>query len=151
MEATGMKAILTLMAVLLVVGAAQASEVYKSTDAKGNTTYTDRPEVLPAEKVNVKTQQTDTVEARKRYEDEMKSMAADDQKSASQDTFVAATAEDKAKRCKDARARYESYMNARRLFEPGATEGERRYLSSEEIDATRADAKKTMDEFCSGQ
>jgi hypothetical protein len=151
MEATGMKAILTLMAVLLVVVGAQASEVYVSKDAKGNTTYTDRPEVLPAQKMNVKTQQTDTVEARKRYEADMKNMAADDQKAASQQTFVDATADDKAKRCKDARARYESYMNARRLFEPGATEAERRYLSTAEIDATRADAKKTMDEFCSGQ
>jgi hypothetical protein len=61
------------------------------------------------------------------------------------------TAEDRAKRCEESRQRYESYMNARRLFEPGTVEGERRYLSDAEIDAARADARKVMDEFCSGQ
>jgi hypothetical protein len=61
------------------------------------------------------------------------------------------TAEDRAKRCIEARQRYESYMTARRLYEPGSTEAERRYLDSAEIDAARANAKQTMDELCSGQ
>jgi hypothetical protein len=61
------------------------------------------------------------------------------------------TAEDRAKRCIEARQRYESYMNARRLYEPGTAEGERRYLDSAEIDAARANAKQAMDELCSGQ
>jgi hypothetical protein len=151
MEATGMKPILMFVAVVLVVSGAQASDVYKSKDTKGNTVYTDRPEVLPAERLDVKTQQTDTVEARKRYEDEMKGAAADEAKSQSQKETAAQNAEDQVKRCKDARARYESYMNTRRLYEPGATEGERRYLNDAELDATRADAKKVMDEFCAGQ
>lgn len=146
-----MKPILTLMAVLLFVVGAQASEVYKSKDTKGTTVYTDRPEVLPAEKVNVKTQQTDVVEARKRYDEDMKNMAADDQRSAGQQATDAATADDKTKRCKDARDHYQSLMTARRLYEPGSTEAERRYLSDAEIDAARADAKKLMDDFCSGQ
>jgi hypothetical protein len=42
-------------------------------------------------------------------------------------------------------------MNARRLYEPGSSPDERRYLDSNEIDAARADAKKLMDEFCAGQ
>jgi hypothetical protein len=42
-------------------------------------------------------------------------------------------------------------MNARRIYEPGSTPEDRRYLDSAEIDATRADAKKVMDEFCAGQ
>jgi len=153
-----MKPILTLMAALLVVGsAAHASEVYKEKDAKGNTVYTDRPVALPAERLNVKTQQTDSVEARRRYDDEMKGYATADQTSTSAaqqaaDKQKAAelTAADQAKRCTDARDRYESYMNARRLYEPSTTAGERRYLSAEEIDAQRSDAKKAMDEFCAG-
>jgi len=152
-----MKPILTLVAALLVVGsAAHASEVYKEKDAKGNTVYTDRPAALPAEKLNVKTQQTDVVAAQQRSDEPAKGNAAAQQASAAQqaaDQKKAAelTAEDRAKRCADARARYESYMNARRLYEPGATEGERRYLSSEEIDSARENAKKLMDEFCAGQ
>jgi uncharacterized protein (DUF3084 family) len=159
METAGMKPILTLMAALLVVGgSAQASEVYKEKDAKGNTVYTDRPEALPAEKLNVKTQQTNTVEAKKRYEAEMQnysssSNAAESRSESAAERTKAAelTAEDAAKRCKDARDRYDQYMTARRLYEPGTTEGERRYLSDAEIDTARANAKKLMDQYCAGQ
>jgi len=41
-------------------------------------------------------------------------------------------------------------LTARRLYEPGGAEGERRYLSDAEIDAARTDAKRLVDEFCSG-
>jgi hypothetical protein len=71
--------------------------------------------------------------------------AADDAKA------KATTAEDKAKRCADARQRYEAYMNAIRLYEQPATGGERRYLTNAELDTARANAKQTMDEFCAGQ
>jgi Domain of unknown function (DUF4124) len=153
-----MKPILTLLTALLVIGSAQANEVYKAKDAKGNIVYTDRPEVLPAEKLNVKTQQTDTVEAKKRYDEEMQnysssSSASSSTSESSTERAKAAdlTADDKAKRCKEARDRYDQYMTARRLYESGATEGERRYLNDAEIDAARANAKKMMDEYCAGQ
>jgi hypothetical protein len=158
MEAAGMKPIPMLVAALLVIGAsAQASEVYKEKDAKGNVVYTDRPEALPAQRLNVKTQQTDTVEAKKRYDEEMKGYAQSSQSSA--DAAAAAakakagqpTEEDLAKRCQDAKARYQSYMNAQRLYEPGPTEGSRRYLSDAELDAAREFAKKSMDAACAGQ
>jgi hypothetical protein len=42
-------------------------------------------------------------------------------------------------------------MTAQRLYEPGDTEGERRYLNDKEIDEARASTKKAMDEFCAGQ
>ena len=41
-------------------------------------------------------------------------------------------------------------MNSRRLYEEGPN-GERTYLTSEQIDKTRANAKEVMDQFCSGQ
>ena len=153
-----MKPILTLMAALLVVGnAAHASDVYKEKDAKGNVVYTDRPEALPAERLNVKTQQTDIVETRRRYDEEMKGYAESDkaaatsQQSAAKAKAAAPTAEELAKRCLDAQARYQSYMRAQRLYEPGATEGERRYLSDAELDAAREFAKKSMDSACAEQ
>lgn len=153
-----MKPTLTLVAVLLVIGvSAEAGEVYKEKDAKGTTVYTDRPEALPAERLNVKTQQTDTVEAKKRYDDEMKGYADKDSASASSkaaaDKAKAAqpTEEELAKRCQDAKARYDTYMHAQRLYEPGAKEGERRYLSDAELDAAREFAKKSMDAACAGQ
>ena len=153
-----MKPTLTLMAALLVIGvSAEATEVYKEKDTKGNTVYTDRPEALPAEKLNVKTQQTDTVEAKKRYDDEMKqyadkdSAAADAKTAANKAKAAQPTEDELAKRCQDAKARYASYMNAQRLYEPGAKEGERRYLSDAELDAAREFAKKSMDAACAEQ
>jgi hypothetical protein len=38
-------------------------------------------------------------------------------------------------------------MNSQRLYEQGA-DGERRYLSSEELDAARARAKTSMEDLC---
>ena len=138
----------------LLAGAVQAAEVYKYTDEHGNVLYTDKPRTLPAERLDVKTQKTDTVALQARQEEEMKRMQeaqrARQQASAQrQDQQQAAqlTAKDKAERCAQARERYDKYMTSHRLYEELAT-GERRYLSSEEIDAARASAKASMDVMC---
>ena len=153
-----MKAFVTVATLLLATAGAQANEVYKTTDAQGRPVYTDKPVSLPAEKLNVKSATTDTVQLQQRYEEQMKGYSEADKaraeaasKAAEAQKASAMTAEDRARRCEESRQRYESYMNARRLYEPGESEGERRYLSDAEIDAARADAKKLMDEFCSGQ
>jgi len=153
-----MKAFVTVATLLLAVAGAHAGEVYKTTDAQGRPVYTDKPPSLPAEKLNVQTATTDTVEVQKRYDSQMKQYGAADKaeadaakKAADARKAQEMTAEDRAKRCIDARQRYESYMNARRLYEPGSAEGERRYLDSAEIDSARANAKQAMDELCSGQ
>jgi hypothetical protein len=153
-----MKALLTAATLLLAAAGAHAGEVYKSTDAQGRPVYTDKPPSLPAERLNVHSATTDVVEVQKRYESQMKQYGAADKaeadaakKAADARKAQELTAEDRAKRCIEARQRYESYMNARRLYEPGTTEGERRYLDSAEIDAARANAKQAMDDLCSGQ
>ena len=153
-----MQKLLLLVASLLVLGSAQASEVFVTKDAQGRPIYTDRPESLPAQKVNVATKQTDTVEVQRQYDEKMKSYAEADKAKAAASKQAAEvkqakelSAADKAKRCLDARARYEQVMTAQRLYEPGATEGERRYLDDKEIDQAREHSKKVMDEFCAGQ
>jgi len=153
-----MKAFLTIATLLLAAAGAHAGEVYKSTDAQGRPIYTDKPPTLPAQKLNVQTSTTDVVEVQKRYDAQMqqygaagKAEAEAAQKAADARKAQEMTAEDRAKRCIEARQRYESYMNARRLYEPGTTEGERRYLDSTEIDAARANAKQAMDDLCSGK
>ncbi|HEX9773408.1 MAG TPA: DUF4124 domain-containing protein [Steroidobacteraceae bacterium] len=152
-----MKPSLTLLVAMLVAGGAQASDVYKTTDPKGQPVYTDRPATLPAQRVDVRTQSTDEVDVQQRYDEQMKSYAeadkartakATDAADAAKAADLSATA--KARRCEEARQRYESYMNARRLYEPGADESERRYLSDAEIDDAREKAMKVMNEFCSG-
>ena len=153
-----MKAPLTAATLLLALAGAHAGEVYKTTDAQGRPVYTDKPPSLPAERLKVQSATTDVVEVQKRYEAQMKQYGTADKaeadaakKAADARKAQEMTAEDRAKRCIEARQRYESYMNARRLYEPGTAEGERRYLDSAEIDAARANAKQSMDELCSGQ
>ena len=145
-----------ILAGLLLSGVAVGGEVYVTRDAKGNPVYTDRPDTLPAEKLGVKSTTTDPAEVQARYDEEMKKYSADSDAAAkaraqAADTAKAReiTAEDRAKRCVEARTRYEATLNAIRLYEEGP-DGQRRYLSSEEIDGARADARKTVDEFCAG-
>jgi hypothetical protein len=153
-----MQRILLLVITLAVLGSAQANEVFVTRDAQGRPVYTDRPESLPAQKVNVATQSTDTVEAQRRADEQAKAAAAAGKAQPDSSRTAAApraaremTETDKAKRCEEARAHYMTVMNSQRLYEQGPNEGERRYLDSDEIDATRENAKKVMDEFCSGQ
>jgi len=153
-----MPRLILLLTALAVLGSAQANEVFVTKDAQGRPIYTDRPESLPAQKVNVATKQTDTVEVQRQYDEKMKSYAdADKAKAAATKKSVDSqqvselSAADKVKRCEESRTRYQNIMNARRLYEPGATEADRRYLDANEIDAARANAKQVMDEFCAGQ
>ena len=151
-----MRAIMLLAAVVLA-GTTSAGEVYVTKDAQGNTVYTDTPQTVPAQKLDVRTSSTDPVRVQSRYAEEMKKYAADDASAgkaaatqADASKAQAQSAEDKAKRCADARNRYQAVMSSYRLYVTGP-EGERRYLDSAEIDAARIDAKKVMDEFCGGQ
>jgi hypothetical protein len=150
-----MKSTATFVAALLLAAGAQAGDVYLTKDAKGNPVYTDTPVSIPAQKVNIANKTTDQAALQKRYSDEMNRYAEGDSAQSkapakSAESAASMTAEDRAKRCTEARQRYQGYMDARRLFEDDQG-GERRYLTSEEIDAARANAKQVMDEFCSGQ
>ena len=151
-----MKAMLTVLAGLLLAAAAQGGEVYVVTDTQGNRVYTDRPQTLPAERIKMTTSETtaaDAARAQQRMEAYAAQEAADEVQAVQAAEAGKAreqTAEDRAKRCVDARERYQATMNAIRLYEEGP-DGERRYLSSEEIDAARANARQAMDTFCANQ
>jgi hypothetical protein len=142
-----------LMGALATASLANASEVYKYTDEKGNVLYTDKPRTLPAERLNVQTTKADPA-AQARYAEEMKRLQEADkartQTATAQSNQAGAAqlnAKDRAERCSKARDRYDTYMNSQKLYEerPG---GERHYLTSEELDAARASAKANMDSWC---
>jgi hypothetical protein len=138
----------------LVFASAAHADVFKYTDENGNVMYTDRPSLLPAERLNIRSQRTDTVALEDRAEQEAQETAERNQArqqasqaQSQQRKDAAANTASKAELCAKARQDYLARMNAQRLYEelPG---GERRYLTSEEIDATRATAKKAMDDMC---
>jgi hypothetical protein len=143
-------------ATAICVSAAQAGEVFISRDAQGRPVYTDRPESLPAEKLKVTSKPTDPAEVQRRYDEQMKAHATKEkaaaeasQRSADGRAAAELDATDKAKRCQEARARYQNLLAAQRLYDEDDS-GERRYLSAAEIDTARANAKRLMDEFCNG-
>jgi len=144
-----------LLAGALVAAGARAAEVFRTTDARGQPIYTDKPETLPAEKLNIASATTDVVAAGRRYDEQMQRYA-DQVESARGDASAAdrppkateLSEEQRAQRCGDARKRYDSYMSSHRLYEQGASESERRYLTDTEIDAAREQARKVMQEFC---
>lgn len=152
-----MKKIAVVLAVFLAVGAARAGDVYVTKDAKGNTVYTDTPQTLPAEKVAVQGQGSSQPAASQQDSPEMQQYKAQDkafEQTQAQQAEAKQAAEDsaadRAKRCTEARQRYQNVMNSRRLYDEDAN-GERTYLTSEQIDKVRANAKEVMDQFCSGQ
>jgi hypothetical protein len=145
--------LLTLAASMFIANLASA-DVYKYTDDNGNVQYTDKPRTLPAERLNVQSQKTDVVALQARQEAETKRLQEADKarqqasrQQADQQQASQLTATDKADRCVKARERYDTYMASQKLYEeqPG---GDRRYLSSEELDAARASAKAAMDVMC---
>ena len=145
--------LLTLTTATLTAGTA-AADVYKYMDEKGNVQYTDKPPQLPAERLNVKSQRTDVVAVQERQQAEQNKAAAASQQqqqartqSADQKEAGEFSAKDKAERCAKSRERYDKYMNSQKLYEQGAN-GERRYLTAEELDAARASAKASMDVLC---
>lgn len=152
-----MRPIATLIAGLLLSAAAAAGDVYVTKDAQGNPIYTDTPLTVPAKKVDIHSDSTNPGTVEQRDSSQMSQYAKDNQAAAASQAQQAArqqaaqdTAADQAKRCVEARQTYQTYMNSWRLYETGPN-GERTYLTSEQIDKARADAKQAMDQFCSGQ
>ena len=146
--------ILTAATAWLAAGPA-AADVYKFKDDQGNVLYTDKPATLPAERLNIQSQKTDTVAVqiapagraeaaagRRQARTSRPPAAAKDQQQAAQ-----TSATQKADQCAKARQRYDSYMNSQRLYEQGA-DGQRRYLTDAELTAARASAKASMDVMC---
>ena len=144
---------ITAAACWLAAGTA-AADVYKFKDDKGNVLYTDKPATLPAERLNIQSQKTDTVAVQTRQQEDMKRLQDEDkanQQAASQnkDQQQASqlTATQKAEQCTKARQRFDSYTASQRLYEK-LPDGSRRYLSDAELDAARASAKASMDVMC---
>ena len=131
-----------------------AADVYKFKDDKGNVLYTDKPATLPAERLNIQSQKTDTVAAQTRQQEDMKRLQDEDkasQQAAGQSTEQQQASQmsptDKAGQCTKSRERFEKYSTSQRLYEK-LPDGSRRYLSDAELDAARASAKASMDVMC---
>jgi hypothetical protein len=129
----------------LVACFAANADVYKYTDAKGNVEYTDKPHALPAERLNIQSQKGEQANAQTPPAPKPQETPAAPVDSQPKKKEI--SPEDKEERCKKARERYDSFMNSPRLYQDLGN-GERRYLSDQELDSARTFAKTTMDTLC---
>jgi hypothetical protein len=124
--------------------------VYKWIDAQGKLQYGDRPpDGVHAEVVELLgTHVARSVSARTDAPSSSRAASGSQEEAATEkkavDNDVAQTRE---KQCADAQDHYKKLIEGRRLFKPGA-DGERQYLTSEEIDSERLNAKREVDAIC---
>jgi len=150
--------------VLAVAGAfsaaavAQQASVYKWVDAQGVQHFSDQPAAdSSAEETNIRYRKTDKGALQARQKSKAELAAAGELREGQQSDADAAAEADRQKvlaeretNCKAARDRVAKYTNALRLYKPGPN-GERVYLTNEELDVERADAKRAVDQWCSEQ
>jgi hypothetical protein len=141
------------------IGAATAAEqgtVYRWVDQSGTQHYTDRPpEGAPAEELSLRYRLTDpaAIQAAAQAKAELEATRSVREGHEAQAAAAAAAERAALKRqrdanCKQAKDRLEKYNTVHRLYKPGA-DGERQYLTDDETDKARVEARRSVDEWCS--
>jgi len=137
-----------------------AQTVYRVVDEAGNVSYSDRPPSTqqpgdrPVEAMRMEIKLTDPAtvaanreSAQRAAEDEAIADGVRDQQAVEDAAEAARQAEQRAANCKVAKQRFKKYSEARRLYRD-LGDGEREYLSSEQIDSERVSAARSVDEWC---
>ena len=153
-----MRVALILLAALMtlsVVPQVSAQTVYKWVDANDITHFSTRPpRGVVAEPTPVRLQSSlqSTSEASDGQSPELEAASAlrkeQSQDQAAEDADIARqNAQMQAEACEKAKARVKTYSEARRLYRP-LENGEREYLTDEQLDAERAKAQQFVNETC---
>jgi len=151
-----MKRVLLCAALLAWSGMASAV-VYKWIDAQGKLQYGDRPpdgvhaEVveMPGNHATHPTQARNSASSSTESPQQPKAAAGNEstQEARVKQAVDQDVAQAKDKQCAEAQDRYKKLIEGRKLYKAGA-DGERQYLTSEEIDAERLNAKRDIDSVC---
>ncbi len=138
-----------LCAALMAWSAMASAVVYKWVDAQGKVQYGDRPpDGVHAEVVELlgthtgRANKSDATAAASAKGPPPEPSEKDAKKAV--DSDVAQTRD---KQCADAQDRYKKLIEGRRLYKTGEN-GERQYLTSDEIDSERVNAKRDIDTIC---
>ncbi|HEY0801685.1 MAG TPA: DUF4124 domain-containing protein [Steroidobacteraceae bacterium] len=145
---------LLLFAALIAWSGMASAVVYKWTDAQGKLQYGDRPpdgvhavvvELLGTHASTPRASSPTTAQSAP----VLRTVAvnpspkdADDKKAVDQDV-----SQSRDKQCTDAQDRYKKLIEGRRLYKTGP-DGERKFMTSEEIDTERLNAKRDIDLIC---
>jgi hypothetical protein len=132
---------------LLVAGSVSGAQVYRSVDADGNVTYSDRPAGDDVETIFIDTATATPVPADP-ADSEVGAAAAEDE--VDEVVYAGPSAEEIAaermENCGLARDREERYLVAHRIYT--GTEAEREYLDDAELNAIRLQATADVEEWC---
>ncbi|MGA2776469.1 MAG: DUF4124 domain-containing protein [Steroidobacteraceae bacterium] len=145
-----MKRVLLCAALLAWSGLASAV-VYKWVDSQGKVQYGDRPpdgvhaELVPYLGTHQSSQTASTTASRPAAADATASQVPPKVKQAVEQDVAA----NKAKQCAEAQDHYKQTIESRHQYKLGDN-GERVFLTSEEIDTQRLNAKQEADAICSG-
>jgi hypothetical protein len=142
---------LLLFAALIAWSGMAGAVVYRWVDAQGKILYGDRPpDGVHAEVVELLGTHVARTTSTK---DSPQSSRTGTKNDAQQDDASTKKAVDsdvqqvKEQQCAAAQEQYKKLIEGRRIYKTGA-DGERQYLTSEEIDTQRADAKREIDATC---
>jgi Domain of unknown function (DUF4124) len=146
---------LLVFAVLIAWSGLASAVVYKWTDATGKLQYGDRPpdgvhaEVVELLGIHASTARNAATAAPAQAQPAPRTAPAkptpkdaEDKKAVDQDV-----AQSRDKQCTDAQDRYKKLIEGRRLYKAGP-DGERQFMTSEEIDTERLNAKREVDNIC---
>ena len=134
-------------------GAVLSGEIYKWTDDDGNVHYEDRPIGDDVERLDILSRSTAnssvqaSIDARRDREAnraEARSKRNEDADSAANEKVAA---DQREVRCQESRARMESYLQARRLYNEGDS-GERVYLDDSQVMKAREKAQAEIQKNC---
>jgi len=150
--------VLSLAGTFAAVAVAQEASVYRWVDAQGIVHYSDQPAAdSSAEELPIRYRKTDrgAVQARVKARSDLETAGElrEDQQ-ADADAGAEADREkvlaERAANCKAAQNRVAQYTNALRLYKPGPN-GERVYLTDEELDVERANANRAVEQWCNAE
>jgi hypothetical protein len=139
---------LIVLAIALCLAPAAFAQLYKYVDKDGKTVYSDQPPPnADSKQLNVQTGTSSPTAAPKSALDRDKDAqkARDDTAKKTADASKAQAQKDQA--CQAAKDNYAVYAAGGRMQRTNAN-GEREFLSDDEIDAGREKAQKQMDEAC---
>jgi hypothetical protein len=142
-----------LVCMFALAPAIRADTMYRTVDAQGQITYSDRPLSPSSQRISVDVTAPNASEAVRLSKVQAAESAADQERmqksqhDAEEAKKAAARDAAQQQRCTAARGRYASYAAGGRLFRTDA-DGNRVYLSDEDIDEQRTLAKAAMDSAC---
>ncbi len=152
-----MKIVLLLAGILFmgVMSNISAQVIFKWVDDEGVTHFSEQPPFgVEAERTSIKLHQTNRQALQARIDTTAKRNAAvatrekHEQEQAAEDKVLAEKQQQlRTENCDKARTRLLTYNTARRLYRP-LENGEREYLTDDELDSERMEAQELIDEWC---